>query len=116
MVAWKEDVINITLCAKLEQFIHINVEGNHGKVWLITIIYASPNILQRRYLWEHLKLIASDVHIPWLLAGDFNDIAVVNEKKGGAQVSAKKCTTLRNNIEHPSEIAKILEFSWYKCV
>jgi hypothetical protein len=35
---------------------------------------------------------------PWLLAGDFNDIASVEEKKGGAAASIRKCNIFRERI------------------
>jgi hypothetical protein len=35
----------------------------------------------------------------WLLAGDFNDIASANEKKGGAAVSVRKCNIFKKRIE-----------------
>ncbi|XP_058775555.1 uncharacterized protein LOC131649818 [Vicia villosa] len=36
---------------------------------------------------------------PWLVAGDFNDIAYANEKKGGNRVSTCKCSIFRDNME-----------------
>lgn len=50
-------------------------------------------------MWESMKNIATNVNSMWLVAGDFNDIAFANEKKGGALASMQKCKTFRDNME-----------------
>ncbi|MCH83403.1 hypothetical protein A2U01_0004223, partial [Trifolium medium] len=36
---------------------------------------------------------------PWMLAGDFNDIAWENEKRGGAPISSRKCARFRDRMD-----------------
>jgi hypothetical protein len=36
---------------------------------------------------------------PWLLAGDFNDIMSMNEKKGGVPASIRKCNLFKERID-----------------
>ncbi|XP_058780637.1 uncharacterized protein LOC131654707 [Vicia villosa] len=76
-----------------------DVSCHNGHKWLFTAIYASPNDVKRRNMWDLLKTIASNINLPWLLAEDFNDIAYASEKKGGAQASSRKCKLFRDKIE-----------------
>lgn len=46
-------------------------------------VYASPNEQNKRILWENMKMITAIVNKPWLVVGDFNDIAFANENKRG---------------------------------
>ncbi|XP_058766533.1 uncharacterized protein LOC131640142 [Vicia villosa] len=102
IVAWKIDGVHLQLERSEEQYIHLKVKQNNGHEWLFTAIYASPNDTKRRLIWDQLKNMASNIHLPWLLAGDFNNIAFASEKKGGAQAYSRKCKVFRNNIEECS--------------
>jgi hypothetical protein len=79
--------MTVNLQMKKFQFMHLKVHFGNGREWYFTAIYASPNEDNRRIMWDDLKQIANSTQEPWLLAGDFNDIASVNEKKGGAPAS-----------------------------
>ncbi|GAU31324.1 hypothetical protein TSUD_315340 [Trifolium subterraneum] len=35
---------------------------------------------------------------PWMLAGDFNDITCAADKRGGAQVSSRRCKNFKDRI------------------
>jgi hypothetical protein len=50
-------------------------------------------------MWNDLKNIASNMKDPWLLAGDFNDILSINEKKGGAPASIRKCNLFKERVD-----------------
>ncbi|XP_057453240.1 uncharacterized protein LOC130745118 [Lotus japonicus] len=51
--------------------------------WVCTGVYASPIPTQRHHLWEHLRQVEPLVQGPWAMIGDFNDIAVASEQRGG---------------------------------
>ncbi|MCH86446.1 hypothetical protein A2U01_0007303, partial [Trifolium medium] len=98
VVAWKKDNMNVTLCCKKFQYMHLKVNVMGGCDWYFTPIYASPNEDNRKSLWEDLKLIADSMQEPWMIAGDFNDIVCANEKKNGAPVSLRRCNNFRERI------------------
>ncbi|MCH79376.1 endonuclease/exonuclease/phosphatase family protein [Trifolium medium] len=98
IVAWKEDSINVQLGMKKFQFLHMRVQLLNKQQWFFTAIYASPNEENRRTMWEDLKNIADSMNCPWLLAGDFNDIACAAGKKGGAPVSIRRCNLFKDRI------------------
>lgn len=49
--------------------------------WRFTGLYGYPNEAQRHKTWELLQLLYSHSSLPWLCAGDFNDILYNIEKK-----------------------------------
>ncbi|CAA0810395.1 Unknown protein, partial [Striga hermonthica] len=72
-----------------------------GIEFLVTFVYASPNAMHRRGLWQELQKLAMNIHEPWLLGGDFNCILRPSERTGGAPtrspVSQEFSTWLFNN-------------------
>ena len=60
-----------------DQVIHTFVQvcaSNPDSVWLFSAIYANPHHSTHLHIWEDLASFASYHSVPWLLAGDFNDI------------------------------------------
>ena len=51
-------------------------------VWWLTTVYASP-IATVTSFWNHLESLSNNVHDPWLLTGDFNEVVSPSEVKGG---------------------------------
>ncbi|CAL9031736.1 unnamed protein product [Prunus brigantina] len=56
------------------------------KPWLFSAIYARPCSVKKAKLWEYLNFVASCHQMPWLLAGDFNDILQAEDKVGGVSL------------------------------
>ncbi|KAI9119115.1 hypothetical protein K1719_009790 [Acacia pycnantha] len=72
---------------------------NFGKEeMLFSAIYANPNEHQRHKLWSLLKNLASEMPVPWLLAGDFNDIKTPLEQRGGG-VNETRCRNFNTWIQ-----------------
>lgn len=51
--------------------------------WICSTVYASPIPSTREALWKHLKTARSSFDPPWFLAGDFNQILLPSEVRGG---------------------------------
>jgi hypothetical protein len=88
----------VDLYIKKFQFIHVHVQYNNGHDWFFTAVYASPSEENRRVLWEDFKIIADSMNSRWMLAGDFNDIACSEEKRGGAVTSIRRCNIFKERI------------------
>jgi hypothetical protein len=97
-VAWQKHNITIDVCVKKFQYMHLKVSCARGEHWYFTPIYASPNEENRKHMWEDLRVISNSMKEAWLLAGDFNDIACMEEKKGGVSASLRKCNKFRERI------------------
>ncbi|XP_058751892.1 uncharacterized protein LOC131624996 [Vicia villosa] len=52
----------------------------------------------RHLLWEELINLAANINEPWMLAGDFNDLADPSDKKGGAPISVRRCKNFLNRV------------------
>lgn len=50
--------------------------------WICTAVYASPNPTTRDTFWQHLCNISVNIHSPWMLIGDWNEILLPGEQKG----------------------------------
>ncbi|KAI9114616.1 hypothetical protein K1719_014314 [Acacia pycnantha] len=65
---------------------------------------ASPMESKRLRLWELLSNLATDIHTPWILGGDFNEIKTPREQKGGGRVNDSRCKRFNDWIEECSLI------------
>ena len=71
-----------------EKEIHATVKVRSSDfTWLIFAIYASPRLVERRILWENLKIVAHLYNLPWLMLGDFNEVLYGEDKFVGNQVN-----------------------------
>ena len=64
---------------------HIDAILNKGKEdeWRFTGFYGEPNTSNHHLSWLCLRRIKTRNSIPWLCAGDFNEIVRSHEKLGG---------------------------------
>ncbi|CAJ2644330.1 unnamed protein product [Trifolium pratense] len=88
---WNRSDIQIQLIQNNFHFLHVQVSEKGMEPWLLTVIYASPRENERHDTWQLLRHLATSINKPWLVMGDFNEIAYPDEKKGGAPVDVKKC-------------------------
>ncbi|KAI9124584.1 hypothetical protein K1719_004506 [Acacia pycnantha] len=84
MVVWRSDLIVVTELWQAQQLIHLHCVLNGRCAFFLTAIYAIPRPDLKRILWEELMHIASSTQEPWMTIGDFNDIASLSERTGGA--------------------------------
>ncbi|XP_042958231.1 uncharacterized protein LOC122293850 [Carya illinoinensis] len=59
-----------------------NAVEENGFVFILTIVYAKCNPVERKNLWEDL-VETSNGNLPWILCGDFNIIREDSERQGG---------------------------------
>ncbi|XP_061351250.1 uncharacterized protein LOC133296307 [Gastrolobium bilobum] len=81
----------VQLLSQSNQFIHMTVKIDDGPSFLCTAVYGSPREDERHVMWDDVKQLSLNVNLPWILAGDFNDIKCMGEKKGGSQPDSNKC-------------------------
>ncbi|XP_019457635.1 PREDICTED: uncharacterized protein LOC109358024 [Lupinus angustifolius] len=51
--------------------------------WICTAVYASPSCRERDLLWDHIMSLRNIVTLPWFLLGDFNEVLLPSETRGG---------------------------------
>ncbi|KAI9089108.1 hypothetical protein K1719_029387 [Acacia pycnantha] len=85
VAAWKKDLIDIVVLRKHRQFLHLECRGGGLQLFFLTAVYALPNGTQKQVLWDELGSLVSLISSPWVLLGDFNDIASADERTGSSR-------------------------------
>lgn len=75
---WDVDVKSFS-SPHIDAFISTNI----GIIWRFTRFYGNPKRNQRKHSWELLNRLHDLFKLPWLVAGDFNEIIHLSEKLGG---------------------------------
>lgn len=83
---WNGQMNNVDIVLSTKQSVTAVVTVNN-RSWVLTAVYGSPQPNVRKKLWSMLDEISSIVeseNLPWVIAGDFNEITCLSEKKGGS--------------------------------
>ncbi|XP_072087268.1 uncharacterized protein [Arachis hypogaea] len=54
-----------------------------------SVVYANPHVHRRMRLWNDLIRVSNMIQGPWIVLGDFNDILMQNEVRGGSFYNAR---------------------------
>ncbi|KAI9079419.1 hypothetical protein K1719_038608 [Acacia pycnantha] len=79
VAVWKKAEVDISVLRSDQQFIHLRCCDVGSQISYITAIYALPCNNQKQILWAELGNLASCIRDPWVLIGDFNDVASAME-------------------------------------
>lgn len=79
---WKKEV-NLELLNYSKNHIDAKIVEKDGFKWRFTGIYGEPANDKRNITWKLLRVISQQLNLPWLCAGDFNEIMYNHEKRGG---------------------------------
>ncbi|CAN1141833.1 hypothetical protein LINPERHAP2_LOCUS12709, partial [Linum perenne] len=66
-ILWNDPNLNFTALSSSTQFTHFRVQNDLGESCLTTVVYAAPNLMGRRVLWQDLKGFSNSISEPWLL-------------------------------------------------
>ena len=98
---WNSDRVEVTSLANTEQEIHTIVKVmNSNSCWLFTAVYASPRSAERHILWDNLNKVAELHNMPWVLAGDFNEPLLDDDKFGGRAVSINRSLHFKDCLDN----------------
>lgn len=104
------DVIDV-----FHQMVTVSIaKGN--KKWICSAIYASPIPSVREALWDHMENLRAMLVDPWFLIGDFNEILLPSEVRGGNFLAnrAVKFSQVLSNCNLIDLGAKGNLFTWYR--
>lgn len=79
-------------------FIDFEVENEQVGRWRYTGYYGCSERSRRRISWDILRGLAGESSLPWCILGDFNDMLVEGEKKGGRKQPIGLLTGFRKAI------------------
>ena len=98
VIFWKKDVD-----FSLGTFSVNHIDGilNKGKEneWRFTGFYGEPEIQNHHLSWTCLRRLKNRNAIPWLCAGDFNEITHSHEKKGGRLRPERQMVEFRDVLD-----------------
>uniref|UniRef100_A0A2N9HWM2 CCHC-type domain-containing protein n=1 Tax=Fagus sylvatica TaxID=28930 RepID=A0A2N9HWM2_FAGSY len=94
---WDSAQVQLDVLTVMNQVIHASVQVNSSNSsWLFSAIYASPSFESYLELWDHLASFAATHSLPWLVAGDFNEILSSNEKFSATPASQRRMSAFRD--------------------
>ncbi|KAK5812753.1 hypothetical protein PVK06_028192 [Gossypium arboreum] len=80
-LGWNSDC-KITLRSFSRRHIDVMIDEDlEGKTWRCTGFYRALEKNMRKASWNLLQILNDSPHIPWVVVGDFNEIAFSTEKK-----------------------------------
>ncbi|KAL7222108.1 hypothetical protein ACSBR1_023926 [Camellia fascicularis] len=80
-LVWNPILVNVRVTEASSQLITATISRQDYPDWILSAIYASPISQKRDELWNNLERTSQTITDPWLLAGDFNDFASLDEKR-----------------------------------
>ena len=67
--------------------------------WLLFAVYTSPRNAERQVLWKNLMSVAELHNMPWVIAGDFNEPLLSEDKFGGRAVSVNRSLLFKECLD-----------------
>ena len=92
--------MDISVLSSIEQEIHATVKVcSNNLSWLLSTIYASPCIVERKILWSNLSQVAQLHSLPWLLLGDFNEVLSGEDKFRGRSINLNRALDFKDCLD-----------------
>jgi hypothetical protein len=82
--------LNVTSQEVNANFIDIYVNEGGENAWRFTGFYGEPSGERKHLSWDYMRSLHAKSGLPWLIAGDFNEIMFSHEKEGG-NVRPQRC-------------------------
>ena len=80
--------MEIAQLSSTEHEIHAMVTPSYSNSsCLLSAVYASSMLAERRLLWENLIVVFELHSLPWVIAGDFNEVLMGEDKYGDRPVN-----------------------------
>ena len=99
-VLWNADRVDIALLSSTEQEIHVEVKVRFTNVsWLFSAVYASLRNAKRQVLWKNLMSVAKLHNMPQVIACDFNEPLLSEDKFGGKVVSVNRTLLFKECLD-----------------
>ncbi|XP_019167697.1 PREDICTED: uncharacterized protein LOC109163410 [Ipomoea nil] len=113
---WRSSIFNFAVIRNTSQAIHGLVSGPHSNV-RVSFAYVRPNRMAKERFWNDCLSYSSEFNAPWIMMGDFNDIADNQEQWGSSSVNPSRCL---NFVESFSACGLLdmgtsgVSYSWFR--
>lgn len=116
-VLWPSEAIQVEPISNAFHEMYFKIQV-HSALFILIALYASLKFSIRKILWNKLEQILEFINLPWLIMGDFNEIANQNEKFGGRPPNRIKFETFNLFLQK----AKLIDlgfsgpkYTWTNC-
>lgn len=97
---WWNDDLDIQILSSSKNVIDTAIISRNGECpKRITWVYGTPYRVEKYAFWRNLEQLSGDNSLPWLCAGDFNEILWGFEKSGGRETSLYRPQYLMNFMD-----------------
>lgn len=101
LMAWKSDKLRLSNIQKDEFMISAQVLSlEDGKEWMVSSVYGPQGDDDKLRFLEQLLQFGEQVHLPWILNGDFNLICSEEERSSG-RGNRRLMSKFRHTINRP---------------
>lgn len=97
VVGWRSELVQLDILECSSKLIHLSVCLRVAKNFRCTFVYGSTCKQDRLRLFHHLGVLRKDISLPWIVLGDFNSLAHLNERIG-APVRLHEVTPLNGSV------------------
>ena len=92
---WDTTQVKVSKLSSMEEEIHTLVHDlSSNNSWLLSVIYASPKYAERLLLWNNLTKVAYLHSLYWIIARDFNEVLMGEDKLSGRPVNISRAINL----------------------
>ena len=86
LALWWREGVDVSVRLWCQYYIDAKIVFE-GRTWRFSGIYGEPRTEQRRKTWEILRYLKNQDNLPWLCAGDVNEIITQDDQLGGNRMS-----------------------------
>ncbi|XP_019181390.1 PREDICTED: uncharacterized protein LOC109176414 [Ipomoea nil] len=92
LLVWNKNRLDLEVVRSNSQVIHCNVKGTGVSHLHLSFAYVRPNPQAKELFWNECKSFGSAIVGPWIMLGDFKDIASPNDHWGNDHVNMNNVT------------------------
>ena len=113
-VLWNSDRVDISPLSNIKQEIHVVVKVQFfSATWLFSVVYASPRNVERHVLWNNHIKVAELHNMPWIIASDFNESLLENDKFEGRAMSVNRFLLFKECLDKCNMIDIGFSSPWF---
>jgi hypothetical protein len=95
LALWWRDGVDVSVRPWCQYYIDAKIKQGNVE-WRFTGIYGEPRTQLRQKTWDVIRYLRAQDELPWLCAGDFNEITRQEEQCGGNVRSAAQMERFRD--------------------
>jgi exonuclease III len=83
-VFWRKE-IDLTVKSMSKYHIDMVIKEEDHFEWRFSGVYGEPRSEEKDKTWDTLRILHGALSLPWVCAGDFNEVLFAHEKEGGCR-------------------------------